>query len=314
MEREANYLAVGSFVLLVLAMAVLFVYWYSAANNHSNYRRYEIYFDGSVSGLSAGSPVRYLGVNVGDVERIRIDRRSADRVQVTADIDPSTPVTAQTVAQLSLQGLTGVMYIDLYRLRAGSSPPSLLTGVPSERYPVIASVHSNLDVLVNSLPDTAARLSDLLDRGSRLLSDRNLQAAQRVVTQLATASADLPRSLRNVDQLIAQLRTAAQHADQLILNVQASARPTGADLRAMARRLRAASDNLARASARLDSLIATNGAQVSDLVHDGVPQLEALLRESRATVQQINELARSLRADPSRLIYQPPRAGVRIPQ
>ena len=29
MEREANYVAVGAFVLLITAMAVLFVYWYS---------------------------------------------------------------------------------------------------------------------------------------------------------------------------------------------------------------------------------------------------------------------------------------------
>ena len=31
MEREANYTAVGAFVMLVLAMAVAFIYWYSDA-------------------------------------------------------------------------------------------------------------------------------------------------------------------------------------------------------------------------------------------------------------------------------------------
>ena len=51
MEREANYLAVGSFVLLVLVMGVLFVYWYSDSREHHDYARYEIYFDGSISGL-----------------------------------------------------------------------------------------------------------------------------------------------------------------------------------------------------------------------------------------------------------------------
>ena len=32
--------------------------------------RYEIYFDGSVSGLARGSPVRYLGVDVGRVRSL----------------------------------------------------------------------------------------------------------------------------------------------------------------------------------------------------------------------------------------------------
>src|SRR5450631_353921 len=77
MEREANYIAVGIFVLLMLVMGVLFVYWYSDSRDHLDYQRYEIYFDGTVSGLSEGGPVRYLGVNVGRVQRIRIDPRAA---------------------------------------------------------------------------------------------------------------------------------------------------------------------------------------------------------------------------------------------
>ena len=39
MEREANYAAVGAFVVLVVVMAVLFVYWYSDAREHRDYTR-----------------------------------------------------------------------------------------------------------------------------------------------------------------------------------------------------------------------------------------------------------------------------------
>ena len=62
MEREANYVAVGAFILLVVAMGVGFVLWYTDANDSRDYDLYEIYFTGSVSGLDRGSPVRYLGV------------------------------------------------------------------------------------------------------------------------------------------------------------------------------------------------------------------------------------------------------------
>ncbi len=75
MEREANYAAVGAFVVLVVVMAVLFVYWYSDAREHRDYTRYEVYFEGSVSGLERGAPVRYLGVDVGRVYSMRIDPR-----------------------------------------------------------------------------------------------------------------------------------------------------------------------------------------------------------------------------------------------
>ncbi len=54
-------------LLLILFMAASFVYWYTDQRDKRSYQRYEIYFQGSVSGLSAGSPVRYLGVDVGKV-------------------------------------------------------------------------------------------------------------------------------------------------------------------------------------------------------------------------------------------------------
>jgi len=41
-EREANYAAVGAFVLLVALLGALFVYWYSDAREHRSYNRYEI--------------------------------------------------------------------------------------------------------------------------------------------------------------------------------------------------------------------------------------------------------------------------------
>ena len=95
MEREANYAAVGAFVVLVLVMGTLFVYWYSDSREHRDYTRYEIYFEGSVSGLERGSAVRYLGVDVGRVVDMRVDPRDAGRVQVIVDIDSSAPVSAQ---------------------------------------------------------------------------------------------------------------------------------------------------------------------------------------------------------------------------
>jgi phospholipid/cholesterol/gamma-HCH transport system substrate-binding protein len=80
MEREANYTAVGAFVLLIATLGGFFVYWYAGSGDAREYRRYEIYFEGSVSGLIRGSTVRYLGVDVGRVIDIRIDN-PADRIR-----------------------------------------------------------------------------------------------------------------------------------------------------------------------------------------------------------------------------------------
>ena len=90
--------------------------------------------------------MRYLGVGVGRVADIRIDPRDSGRVGVIADIDARTPISADTVAELQLQGVTGLLYIDLFEDREHRR---LTTQVPSLQYPVIRSSPSRFD---DSLP------------------------------------------------------------------------------------------------------------------------------------------------------------------
>jgi phospholipid/cholesterol/gamma-HCH transport system substrate-binding protein len=313
MEREANYVAVGIFVLLMVVMGVLFVYWYSDSRDHRNYQRYEIYFDGTVSGLSQGGPVRYLGVDVGRVERIRIDPRAANRVQVVADIDATTPISDQTLAQLSLQGVTGLLYIDLEQERDSDRGRRILAMVPSENYPVIRSAHSDLDQFLSSLPNLTARLNDLVDRASRVLSDGNIQSVGRIVGNLDQASAGFPRTAHNIDTLVDTLNEDTQDARRLINDLHASAQTGSVDFLAAMQKLRATSDNLMSASGTLDAVASRNRDQINSFVSQGLPQVEALLRDGRAAAQQFSELSRGLRENPSRLIYQQPAEGVTIP-
>jgi phospholipid/cholesterol/gamma-HCH transport system substrate-binding protein len=311
-EREANYVAVGSFLLLVLVLGGLFVYWYSDSREHRDYTRYEIYFDGSVFGLSEGGSVRYLGVDVGRVVRMRIDNRAADRVQVVADIDSTTPVSERTVAQLSLQGVTGLLYIDLQQQAPADTGRHVLE-VPSERYPVIRSVHSNFDVFISSLPDLAQRVGELVVRASALFSEENIAAVQRAVNNVDRAAGTLPGTTRDIATLVAELRETAAEANRAVANVRTATDTAGPDFAAALANLRTTSNNLADASKRLGDFVEENRQDLSGFVRDGLPQVQSLVRDSRQAVQDIRDLSRSLKDNPSRLIYQPAAAGVEIP-
>ncbi|MFI4914773.1 MAG: MlaD family protein [Steroidobacterales bacterium] len=314
MEREANYVAVGSFVLLVILMAGLFVYWYSGSREHRDYTRYEIYFDGSVSGLSEGGPVRYLGVNVGRVLRIRIDARAADRVQVIADIDATTPISDRTVAQLSLQGVTGLLYIDLQQLRDGPAGRRVLEAVPSERYPVIRSVHSDFDVFLSSLPDMVVRVNELVGQALKIFSDKDIASILRAVGNVERASATLPASADKLTALLEAVRTAVNEAHEVIVDLHAMTRTGAPEVAAAMRQLATTTDNLAQTSAQLNAFVAENRTELGGFIRQTGPQIEALVRDSRQAAQEIRELSRSLRDDPSRLLYQPSPGGVEIPR
>src|SRR5580693_80286 len=303
MEREANYLAVGSFVLLVVVMGFLFVYWYSASLEHHFYVRYEIYFDGSVSGLSEGGAVRYLGVDVGRVVHIRIDPRAANRVQVIVDIDATTPVSDRTLAQLSLQGITGLLYINLEQQRPDDDGRRILAEVPSERYQVIRSTHSDFDLFLSSLPQLTVRLNALVDRTSRVLSDQNIGNLDRVLANLDKVTAELPHSIANADGLVTDLRSTINDAHREINDIHAATQSVSVDFVAAVQKLRATSDNLAHVSGSVDAFLEENRDQLNAFVRGGLPQIELLLRDSRAAAQEIRDLSRSLRDNPSQLIY-----------
>jgi phospholipid/cholesterol/gamma-HCH transport system substrate-binding protein len=294
-------------------MGFLFVYWYSASIDHRFYVRYEIYFDGSVSGLTEGGPVRYLGVDVGRVVRIRIDPRAANRVQVIADIDATTPISDRTLAQLSLQGITGLLYIDLQQQRPDDNGRRILAAVPSERYQVIRSAHSDFDLFLSSLPQLTVRLNELVDRTARVLSDSNIASLDRLLNNIDKVAAELPHSVGNADGLVTDLRSAINDAHNEINDIHAATQSVSVDFIAAIQKLRATSDNLERATGSVDAFVAENRDQLNGFVRSGLPQIELLLRDSRAAAQEIRELSRSLRDNPSQLIYQPAATGVMIP-
>ena len=311
MEREANYTAVGAFVMLVLAMAVAFIYWYSDARNFKSYVRHEVYFEGSVSGLNVGSTVRYLGVDVGRVVNLTIDRRSAARVQVIVDIDSSTPISEQTVAELSLLGVTGLLYIDLL---GNVGNKRLAEPVQSERYPVIRSVRSSFDLLLSGVPEVMGRASEVAQRASRLLSDDNLDAVSRTVGNVDDASRSLPQTMREVDALVRDLRVISRDLAVVAGGLRATSEESMPVVRTAVQRLGVAADNVARTSERLDAFVTENSVPLATFTREGLPELERLVRDSRQTAVELQALSRSLREDPSRLLFQPAPRGVEVPR
>jgi phospholipid/cholesterol/gamma-HCH transport system substrate-binding protein len=311
MERDANYTAVGAFVILVIAMAGLFVYWYSDSRDRRDYTRYEIYFEGSVTGLAVGSQVRYLGVDVGRVARISIDPRAADRVQVIVDIDAKAPVSQRTLAQLSLQGVTGLLYVDLLQGRPGAN---LVPHVLSEKYPVINAVRSDFDVLLATLPDVAGRSRELLSRLQDLLSPENTAAVTTTLANVKAASADLPETSRNLRALVVELRSTTTDTHALVRNVQGMASTLGPDFDRAVARLRETADNIAAVSGKLDRMAAENGDDLRAFAHDSLPEFDRTLREARGATDDLRTLLRQLSEDPSRVLYQPRKRGVEIPR
>jgi phospholipid/cholesterol/gamma-HCH transport system substrate-binding protein len=311
MEREANYVAVGAFILLVVAMAVGFVLWYTDANDQRDYDLYEIYFTGSVSGLDRGSPVRYLGVDVGRVRRLSIDKHDASRIVAVVEVDREAPISSATRASLGLQGVTGLLYVDLKEV------PNINKAVPlamGERYPVIESIASNFDVFLSSLPELMGRANEILARVSRVFSDENLAALAETVKSLRAATAGLPQTSQNITKLVDELRGTVKEIDGAAQSLRGMTEDARPEVKLALERLTTTADNLAKASERMDRFTQKSEVQLGSFSDQGLFEIERLVRETRSAAREFRDLSRSLRENPSQILYEPPPSGVEIPK
>jgi phospholipid/cholesterol/gamma-HCH transport system substrate-binding protein len=310
-DKDTNYVVVGAFVLLVIGIAVSFVYWYTDQRDKHTYRRYEIYYDGTVAGLTAGSPVRYLGVDVGKVARITLEPPDRKRVEVIADIEEHAPIDARTTALLSLQGVTGLLFIDLEEDPNSAASGPLPKG---QRYPVIRSAPSDLDELLRSLPALAKHAIDLVDHMDQVFSDENVRNLKVTLANARVASERTPVLLHEIEDLVANLRRTSDEVDAAAADFHRATNDAAPDLKVTLANIRRISEALESSSDHLNDFIVENEPALSRFTGQGLPELERLLHESRDTVRDIRDLSRSLKQNPAELLYESNYHGVELPR
>jgi len=310
MERDAKYAAVAAFVLLAIATAVAFVWWYSGRGDRRDYVRYEIYFDGSVSGLSRGSPVRYLGVDVGRVRSLAVERGNPSRVRVVAEVDSEAPITGATLARLGLLGLTGLLYIDLQQDTVVGPVQPLAEG---RNYPIIRSRKGDIEATVEKLPDLLGRAVGVVERLEVLLSDKNLEAVSSTLANVTTASGDLPGITRDASALAAQLRSTSTEVNDLARQLRGVADKAGPQLDASLVDVHTTAEKLSRTADSLDRIIVGNEPALTHFAGSGVPEMQALIVDLRGASDEVRALARSLRDQPSSLVIEQKESGMEIP-
>ena len=311
MERDANYVAVGAFVVLLIGMGVAFLLWYSKAGDTHSYTPYEIYFTGSVSGLDRGSTVRYLGVDVGRVRQMALDRQHPSRVKVIVEIDETAPISAATRASLSMQGVTGLLFVNLKQVpdaNPDEPPPK------GEKYPMIPSVSSDFDVLLASLPELVGRASTLLSHIDEVFSQNNVNAVTQTLNNLRATSQTLPSTAAKVADVVDQLKTTLAEVNGAAAGIRGIADDSRPEIKLTLQRLSVAADNLSKASEKVNTFVADAQVQVGHLSEHGLFEVERLLRDVRSAANEFGDLSRSLKEQPSQLLYEKPDSGTEIPR
>jgi len=308
-ERDAKYVSVALFTLLAIAAAFAFVWWYSGRGDQRVYENFEVYFEGSVSGLARGSPVRYLGVDVGRVQNLRVDANDPGRVKVVAEIDSTAPITGATRARLGLLGLTGLLYIDL-KVDPEANPEDPIQ--QGDRYPVILAGKGEIEAFLERLPDLVGDVGAVVERIETVLSDENIAAVRGMLQGMEEGSRALPQLTSEATAMIGDLRRISAETEQLVAETSGLVSASSPALVESLNSIRIAADRAAQASQGIERIVSSAEAPMKDLTSSGLVELRQLLVDLRVASDEVSGLARELRENPSRLLREPAETGVEI--
>ncbi|WP_427023397.1 MlaD family protein [Aureimonas ureilytica] len=203
METRANYVLVGIFTVVVLALSFGFVYWSANVSDRDQRTTLLIRIEGSVSGLSQGSAVLFNGLNVGTVQSLRIDPNNPRVVIATTQVDRTTPITTSTTATIGFQGLTGIGFIGLTGGNVNDRN-ILQSAMEQGTTPVIRANPSDVT-------DILATARDIADRANNILGEFE-SIVQAVGPSVRTTAENVAQTSTNVRTFTDSL---AANADQI---------------------------------------------------------------------------------------------------
>ena len=291
METRASYVLVGSFVLGLVAAAVIFVLWLGRGDGGRNLVTYHVHFTGAVTGLAPGAAVRYRGINKGEVRAVGILKDRDEIIEVAIRVDADTPIYTDTVASLEVQGLTGSPFVQLKRspkpgVEGRKVQPREAAGV------VIQGESSGLERIFEEFPKAIASVTQLAEQAAKLLDKDNQD--------------NFKNMLRGASEALTAIRAFATEGQTIVRDARAPI----AELGNLARRSQASLGELEKAAQAFGglmgdtrSIVRENRRPIADFAATGLYEFSLFLTDTRKFVRTFDRILNRVESDPSQFLF-----------
>jgi len=313
--ENISYFKIGLFVISALVIAVIGIVALGGAKIFQKKNIVETYIDESVQGLDVGSPVKFRGVQVGNVEEITLTsveyatRRNyvLVRASVSRNVfhfplsDPDDPAFKAEVqkglrVRLAPQGLTGQAYLEADYVDPRQNPALVIDWQP--RVPYIPSARSKI-----------TQFSDAIERILRNIEQVDIQRltsamenSLKTIDKLA-GSVNFDQIGNQVSTLLAELRAtngqlreivAAPELKGAIKDAAVAASTAREILQRADKPLTQLVDDLPKATEGINRVVQRLDAAAADLPETSAQARETLQRLNRLIVNQQRDIEKTM--------------------
>lgn len=308
-RRAKSPFFIGLFVLIAGLITVGALLWLGTQSFSKQEQYYVTYFDGSVSGLEKGRPVKYLGLPIGSVVSVEMapDNRL---IEVVMSLSRRIEAADSLRVSLEMSSIAGGQFLQLFY--PGDDPellslhPELAFDVPND-WTYVKSAPSSLKELELAMTEVVNNLRLVDTRGI----SRDAQDALQSMTGLFTSHhlhsliAGLDSNTMLIREMLEQVRS-----QQTINNVELVSEnlvSMSENLVAMSSLLKNQSDSLNlnrrlnHSFAKLDTLIDNTNRSVATVSIRG----EQTLLNSIAILRELERTSREMRSSLDRMTRYP---------
>ena len=306
MENKSHALIAGIFTVILTIAVMVAASW---LNRDTTLRTpYVLTTSGSIAGLNVQAAVKYRGMEVGKVEGIVFDQEKPGQILVKVGIQPDTPVTNATFAELGLQGLTGLAFIqldadekikDVKKLNSTSSAPVRIAIRPS----LFDRISISGEDMVSKASSAMTQINKLLDDGNQKILTQtmvNLQDATKKITQLAD---EVQPAAKGIAALASGGQKSLGNADKLMADVGKLAVDLNKKLDQV--------DRIARSAEQIGQSAERIGQSAAAVEVQTLPRVNALVEDASRGIRSADRMVEKIGDEPASVLFgaPPPQPG-----